>query len=70
MKDRDFLQAIHDRLIRTHGEKASVDYMHKLRAIIRATPPDRETPNVASAGETFSSHGALGAAPGTNITTR
>lgn len=48
MTDRVFLQAIHDRLIRTHGENPNMDYMHKLRAIIRSTPHDRETPNVAS----------------------
>lgn len=37
MRDRDFLIWIHRRL-EGHGEVDLLDYMHKLRAIIRATP--------------------------------
>lgn len=45
MKDRQFLMWLHRRLVCTHHESECVDYMHKLRAIIRATPADRESPN-------------------------
>jgi hypothetical protein len=45
MKDRDFLIWIHARLEHVHGESHLVDYMHKLRAIIAATPPDQVSPN-------------------------
>ena len=47
--DKSFLQWIHDRLAFVHSENKSFDYMHKLRAIIAATPDDRETVNIASA---------------------
>ena len=47
MRDRDFLIWIHRRL-ESHGESDLLDYMHKLRAIIRATPIDRATPNCNS----------------------
>lgn len=46
MKDKEFLQWIHDRLMNKHGEDRNYDYMYKLRAIINLIPPDRETPNV------------------------
>ena len=45
MRDRDFLIWIHERLSKVHGEKDTVDYMHKLRAIIKATDPEIITPN-------------------------
>lgn len=45
MSDRDFLCWIHERLEHVHGEKPIVDYMHKLRAVIEATPPDRISAN-------------------------
>ena len=45
MKDRDFLIWIHERLSKVHGEKDTVDYMHKLRAIIKSIDPDKATPN-------------------------
>lgn len=45
MYDRDFLCWIHERLEQVHGENRHVDYMHKLRAIIADTPPERVTPN-------------------------
>jgi len=46
MKDRDFLCWIHEKLEHDHGERRTVDYMHKLRSIIAATPPEQNTPNV------------------------
>ena len=46
--DRDFLQWIHDRLINIHDEDGSVDYLHKLRTIIKATSPEQRTPNIGS----------------------
>jgi len=49
MKDKEFLQWIHDRLQCVHGESEHVDYMHKLRAVIGATDPDQLTPNTCSA---------------------
>lgn len=51
MKDREFLIWIHERLEHVHHERPIVDYMHKLRAIIRNTPKDQNTPNV----DTFNS---------------
>ena len=48
MKDKLFLIWLHERLVKVHGESLYVDYMHKLRAIIQATPEDRETPNAGS----------------------
>lgn len=48
MDDKEFLQWIHDRLEFVHNEHHCVDYMHKIRAIIAATPEDQVTPNVAS----------------------
>jgi len=46
MKDKQFLQWIHDRLYYVYHESPNVDFMHKLRAIIEVTPEDQETPNV------------------------
>ena len=48
MDDKDFLCWIHERLEHVHGESPLKDYMHKLRAIIRATPDGQFTPNVAT----------------------
>jgi hypothetical protein len=48
MKDREFLMWLHERLEHVHGESPVLDYMHKLRAIIKATPGDRTTPNTAT----------------------
>lgn len=48
MKDREFLTWLHDRLVKNHGEPECVDYMHKLRAIIKSTSPDKTTPNLAT----------------------
>jgi len=45
MNDREFLMWIHERLEHVHKESPIVDYMHKLRAIIKAIPPDQRTPN-------------------------
>jgi hypothetical protein len=45
MKDKLFLEWLHERLEHQHGENPMVDYMHKLRAIINTTPEDKITPN-------------------------
>ncbi len=45
MKDRDFLIWIHERLEHVHKENPRIDYMHKLRAIIRSYPSQEDTPN-------------------------
>ena len=45
MKDRDFLIHIHARLEHVYDENPLCDFMHKLRAIISATPARQETPN-------------------------
>lgn len=45
MKDQDFLVWLHERLEHVHGEHPQLDYMHKLRAIIKATPKDKVTPS-------------------------
>lgn len=44
MKDKDFLAWMHARMEFIHKEPATMDYMHKLRAIINATPENQETP--------------------------
>lgn len=48
MNDKQFLIWLHERLVRVHSESLYIDYMHKLRAIIDATPRDQETPNDSS----------------------
>lgn len=48
MTDREFLMWIHERLEHAHGEDKLVDYMHRLRSIIRATPEDRRTLDLGS----------------------
>ena len=46
MKDKEFLKWLHQRLVLVHDENPMVDYLHKLRSIIEATPKDQHTPNV------------------------
>lgn len=48
MKDKEFLCWIHERLEHVHGESPLTDYMHKLRAIIKSTPEDKETKNMGT----------------------
>lgn len=48
MNDKLFLIWIHARLEKIYGEDPLKDYMHKLRAIINATPDDRITPNMGT----------------------
>jgi hypothetical protein len=45
MKDRDFLIWLHNRLSNVHKEIETMDYMHKLRNIIKETDPERRTKN-------------------------
>ena len=45
MKDQTFLIWLHEHLEMVHGENPCFDYMHKLRALIKATPKDKYTPN-------------------------
>lgn len=45
MKDKDFLQWIHDRLEHVHEEERNMDYMFKLRSIIQSYDPDKVTPD-------------------------
>lgn len=44
--DRQFLCWIHDRLEHVYGEDPLIDYMHKLRCIIHATPAEAHTVNI------------------------
>jgi hypothetical protein len=48
--DRSFLSWIHARLCLVHGENELVDYMHRLRCIVVATPPGQRTPNDGRGG--------------------
>ena len=48
MKDQEFLIWLHERLVQVYGESPLVDYLHKLRAIIAATPADRLTVNTGA----------------------
>lgn len=45
MKDKEFLIWLHERMEHVHNESPLMDYMHKLRAIIKATPEGRVTAN-------------------------
>jgi hypothetical protein len=45
MTDREFLQWLHQRLEKVHGENPNVDYMIKFRAIMFATPLNQTTTN-------------------------
>lgn len=45
MKDKEFLKWIHERLEYVHKESPLMDYMHKLRAIIRDMDADQCSPN-------------------------
>jgi len=47
MTDQKFLWWIHERLVKVHGEREMVDYMHHLRHIIADTKTTQNTPNVA-----------------------
>ena len=53
MKDKEFLCWIHERLKFVHNESHLSDYMHKLRAIIKATPEGRETPNIGTENDLY-----------------
>jgi len=46
MKDKQFLNWLHDWLMEKHGENPDVDYMRKLRNIAEATPENKLTPSV------------------------
>lgn len=47
MNDKEFLTWIHQRLVHLHRENPNVDYMGKLRSIIKATSDKQLTPNTA-----------------------
>ena len=51
MRDKEFLQWIHDRLHQVHDENLNADYMWKLRAIINGTNSEKVTPNVGGSIE-------------------
>lgn len=46
MRDRYFLMWLADRLVKVYGESENVDFVLKLRAMARATDPERNTPNL------------------------
>lgn len=48
MGDREFLIWLHVRLEHVHGESSAMDYMHKLRAIIKNMDRSQCTPNMGS----------------------
>ncbi len=60
MKDREFLQWIHDRLKTKHGENVNVDYMHRLRDIIDQYPveydPNYGDNRLCECGHTYYRH--------------
>ena len=43
MTDREFLIWIHQRLVKVHGEREYVDYMHRLREVISGVPKDKDS---------------------------
>lgn len=48
MGDREFLIWLHARLEVVHGESPAMDYMHKLRAIIKSMDKQQRTPYMGS----------------------
>lgn len=48
MKDKEFLNWIYERLVHVHGEPENVDYMNKLRCIIKMTDPEQVTRNIVT----------------------
>ena len=46
MSDREYLMWLHERLVNEYGVPECADYMHKLRAIIKATPREQRSPNM------------------------
>jgi hypothetical protein len=63
MDDKNFLSWIHARLCLVHGEDELVDYMHRLRCIVVATPAGQRTPNDGRGGN---SHADLAKKIGTS----
>ena len=53
MTDKSFLIWLYERLLYVHKENPYVDYMHKLRAIIRAYPIHTTTPNIVQTEESI-----------------
>ena len=45
MHDRLFLAWLYNKLV-NEGHDPNVDYMGKLRSIIKSTPPEQRTPNI------------------------
>lgn len=43
MNDQAFLAWLHERLEYRYHENPCMDYMHRLRAIVLATPPERHS---------------------------
>lgn len=48
MNDREFLAWLHERLEFVYKEAPTIDYMHKLRAIILSTHPDKRSTDFGS----------------------
>ncbi len=48
MTDQEFLCWIYERLEHVNGDSPLVDFIHKLRAIIKVVPNDQITPNISS----------------------
>jgi hypothetical protein len=47
MSDKEFLNWLADRLVNVYGESEYVDFVHKLRNIALAMPPEQCTPNIS-----------------------
>ena len=50
MSDREFLIWLHGRLVSQYGVPEGVDYLHRLRSIIRATPADQTNRGTSVSG--------------------
>lgn len=44
MKDKEFLVWLHERIIHQYGESSNVDFLYKLRGIIKGTDKDKTSP--------------------------
>jgi hypothetical protein len=51
MKDKEFLQWIHDRLVNRYGESPNTDFVLRLQEIVDGTPPNQRIRRTFSDGK-------------------
>ena len=53
MKDKEFLEWLHERLASVFAVSTSMDYMHRLRTIINNTNPEQNSSLVCASGNSI-----------------